>query len=93
MGRKRRRRTSDRKELNGGGSSVVLDRLFSGSEIENCNPVGGEEAASGITVVGLLLGLRGEGGVLSGEDGLEDIFEGEEIGDRKVTTELVGGPN
>ena len=29
-------------------------------------------------------------GVPSGEAGLEAIFEGEEIGDRKVTTELAG---
>ena len=41
------------------------------SEIENCNPVGGEEAASGITFVGLLVGRKNEAGVLSGEAGLE----------------------
>ena len=33
---------------------------------------------------------KDEAGVSSGEAGLEGIFEGEEIGDRKVTTELVG---
>ena len=59
-------------------------------EIENCNPVEGEEAGFEITIVGLLLDRRGEAVVLSGEAGLEGIFEGDEIGDRKVTTELVG---
>ena len=33
---------------------------------------------------------KGEAGVSSGEAGLEGIFEGEEITDRKVTTGLVG---
>ena len=41
-------------------------------------------------VVGLLVVCKGEAGVLSGEAGLEGIFEGEEIGDKKVKTELVG---
>ena len=59
-------------------------------EIENCNTVDGEEAASVIGVVGLLLDCEGEAGVSSGEAGLKGIFEGEEIGDRKVSTELVG---
>ena len=40
--------------------------------------------------MGLLLDRIGERGVSLGEAGLEGIFEGEEIGDRKVTTELVG---
>ena len=62
-------------------------------EIENCNTVDGEEAASGIGVVGLLVDCEGEAGVSSGEAGLEGIFEGEEIGDRKLTTELVGKSN
>ena len=64
--------------------------MFSGTEIENCNPVDGEEPTSGITVLGLLVVYKDEASVLSGEAGLEVIFEGEEIGDRKVTTELVG---
>ena len=34
---------------------------------------------------------KGEPGVLSGDAGLESISEGGEIGERKVTTELVGG--
>ena len=59
-------------------------------EIENCNPVEGEEAGFGITFGGLLVDRRGEAGVPSGEAGLEGIFERDEIGDRKVTTELVG---
>ena len=59
-------------------------------EIENCNPVEGKEAGFGITFVGLLLDRKGEAGVSSGEAGFEGIFEGEGIGDRKVTTNLVG---
>ena len=55
-------------------------------EIENCNPVEGEKAEFGITFVGLLVDCRGEAGVSSGEAGLEGIFEGDEIGGRKVTT-------
>ena len=42
-----------------------------------------------IVGVGLVDG-KGGAGVSSVEAGLEGIFEGEEIGDRKVTTELVG---
>ena len=44
----------------------------------------------GITFVGLLGDCRGEAGVSSGEAGLKGIFEGEEIRDKKVTTELMG---
>ena len=51
-------------------------------EIENCNPVEGEEAGFGTRFVGVLPDRRGEAGVSSGEAGLEGIFEGEEIGDR-----------
>ena len=58
-------------------------------DIENCNPVEGEAAGFGITCVGFL-DCRGDAGVSSGEAGLEGIFEGEEIRDRKVTTDLVG---
>ena len=58
-------------------------------EIENFNTVEGEEAGLGITFVGLLVDRRGEAGVSSGEAGLDGILEGDEIGDRKVTTELV----
>ena len=97
LGRERRGRTSDRKELNVGSSSVCLDWSFSGSEIENCNPVEGGEAGFGSTFMGLLVDRRGEAGVLSGQAGLEGIFNVGEIGDKKVTTELVegggGGPN
>ena len=57
-------------------------------EIENCNPVEGERAGFGITLVGLLVDRRGEADVSSSEAGLEGIFQGDEIGDRKVTTEL-----
>ena len=49
-----------------------------------------EGAASEIRFVGLLVDRKGEAGVLSGEAGLEGIFEGEEIGERKVTTYLMG---
>jgi len=58
--------------------------------MENCNPVGEEEATSGAVVVGLLVVCKVEEGVSSGDAGLEGIFEGGEIGDKKVTTELVG---
>ena len=57
-------------------------------EIENCNPVEGERARFGIKLVGLLVDRRGEAGVSSSEAGLEGILQGDEIGDRKVTTEL-----
>ena len=40
--------------------------------------------------MGLLVGCKGEAGVSLGEAGLEGIFAGGEIGDRKVTTEVVG---
>ena len=46
--------------------------------------------ASGTVVVELLRVCKGEAGVSSGEAGLEGIFAGGEIGDRKVTTEVVG---
>ena len=59
-------------------------------EIENCNPVEGKEAGFGITFVGLLVDRRSEAGVSSSEAGLEGIFEGDEIRDRKVIRELVG---
>ena len=59
-------------------------------EIENCNPVEGEEAGFGITFVRLLVDRRSEAAVLSSEAGLEGILERDEIGDRKVTTNLVG---
>ena len=61
-----------------------------GSENGNGNPVEGYEAASGTVVVVLLVVRKGEAGVSSDEAGLEGIFEGEETGDRKVTTKLVG---
>ena len=40
-------------------------------------------------VVGLLVVCKSEAGVSSGDAGLDGIFEGEEIGDKKVRTELV----
>ena len=40
--------------------------------------------------MGLLVDRASEAGVLSGETGLEGFFEGVEIGDGKVTTDLVG---
>ena len=64
--------------------------MFSRSEIENCDPVEGGEATSGTVVVGLIVGCKGEAGVSSGEAGLEGIFAGGAIGNRKVTTEVVG---
>ena len=45
---------------------------------------------SGTIVVGVLVGCKGEAGISSGEAGLESIFAAGEIGDRKVTTEVVG---
>ena len=45
---------------------------------------------SGTVVVGLLVVCMGEAGVSSGDAGLEGIFEGEELGDKTLTTELVG---
>ena len=45
----------------------------------------GEEATSRIVVLGLLVDCEGEAGVLSGEAGVEGLFGGEEIGERKVT--------
>ena len=46
--------------------------------------------ASGTVIVEFLGVCRGEAGVSSGEAGLEGIFAGGEIGDRKVTTEVLG---
>ena len=40
--------------------------------------------------MGLLVDCTDEVGVLSGEAGLEGVLEGEEIGQRKVTTGIVG---
>ena len=57
-------------------------------ETENCNPVAGEEATSGVVVVGLLVYCKGEAGVSAGESALEGIFEGGEIGQRKVAIGL-----
>ena len=48
-----------------------------------------EKKRPGITFVGLLVDRRGDTGVSSGEIRLEGIFEGKEIRDRKVTTDLV----
>ena len=59
-------------------------------EIGSCNPVDRREETSVLVVVGLLVECKGEAGVSSGEAGLEGIFEGEEIRDMKVTTEVVG---
>ena len=59
-------------------------------EFKNYNPVEGEEAMSGIVVVGLLINCRGDAGVSSGEAGLEGDFEGEGIGEGKFTTGLEG---
>ena len=58
-------------------------------EIDNCNKVEVKKATSGTVVVGLLVVCKGGTGILSGEAGLEGDFKGEEIGNRKVTTELV----
>ena len=44
-----------------------------------------------VIIRGGFVDCKGETGVSSGDAGLEGIFEGGEIGDRKVTTELVGG--
>ena len=45
---------------------------------------------SGTVVVELLVVCKSEAGISSGEAGLEGIFAEGEIGDRKVTTEVVG---
>ena len=58
--------------------------------MENCNPVGEEEVTSGAVVVELLVVCKGEAGVSSVDAGLEGSFAGSEIGERKVTTEVVG---
>ena len=44
----------------------------------------------GLPLREILVDRRGEVGVSSGEARLEGIFEGKEIGDKKVITELVG---
>ena len=81
------------RELNGGSSWAFSDWLVSRREVENCKPVDKEWATSGIIVVGWLLDCKFEAGVSSGDAGLDDIFEGEEIGARKVTTELMEKSN
>ena len=43
-----------------------------------------------IKFVGLLVDCRGEAGVSPEKAGLDGIFEQKEIGDKKLTTELVG---
>ena len=40
--------------------------------------------------MGLLVVCKGEAGISSSDAGVEGVFEGEEIGEKKVTTELVG---
>ena len=59
--------------------------------MENCEPVDVEGATSGFIVGGRLVCSKVKEGSLSGEAALEGSFEGGAIGDRKVTTELVGG--
>ena len=56
---------------------------------EICSPVD-REGASGIIVVVLPVDCKVEAGVSSGEAGLEGILKEEEIGERNVTTGLVG---
>ena len=90
LGRERWCRTSDRKELNAGNSWVFSDWLASGEEIENCDPVEAKGATSGFIVGGWLVGSKDRADGSLGEAGLEGIFGWEAIGDRKVTTELVG---
>ena len=77
-------------DLNGGSYWVFSDRLASGKGIENREARDAEGATSGVIVGGWL--IDGEGGerVSSGDVGLGGIFEGKEIRDGKVTTELVG---
>ena len=58
--------------------------------MENCGPVDAEGATSGCIVGGRTVDSKVKEGGSSGEAGLEGVFEGEEIRDRKVTTELVG---
>ena len=88
LGRERRVLTSDRNELNGGSSSVVLDWSASGREIANCNPGDRGGVAPGIMFMGLLVDCKGEVGVWSGEAELESILQGDEIKERKTTTGL-----
>ena len=83
-------RTSDKKELNGGSSWVSLDWLTSSEEIGNCEPISVEGATSGFIVGGWLVDSMVRESGSSGEAGLDGIFEGGEIGNRKVTPELVG---
>ena len=89
LGRGRRGRTSDRSQLNGKNSSVVLGRSFSGTGIENCSPNEREGVTSGVIFVCFPVACKGEAGVSSSKAGSEGILEGEEIGERKVTIRLV----
>ena len=84
------RRTTDRKELDGGSSCVVSEWSFFGSDFDNSTPTDREGATSVIIAVGLLVDCKVEAAFSSGEAGLEGILEREEIGERKVTTGSVG---
>ena len=61
------------------------DRLVSGREIENCEPVGAEGVTSWVIVGGWQVDGEVGAGVSSGDAGLEGI-----LGERKATTESVG---
>ena len=61
--------------------------------MENREPIDVERATSGVIFGGWLVDGEGGAGVMSSDGGLEGIFEDDEIGDKKVTTELRGGPN
>ena len=68
---------------------MVSDWSFSGSEIENCNAVDRGGVAHGNIVVGLRVDCEGEVGVSTGEAGVDGTFEGEQTGERNLTTGLL----
>ena len=90
LGPERWGRTSDGCELNGGSSCAFTERSSSVREIENCCPADREETTSVVTVAGLQEYCEGEVGVSSGDDGLEGILEGDEIGERMAMAGLLG---
>ena len=64
--------------------------LVSGREAEKRDSVDAEGATSVLIIRSWFVDCKGEPGVSSGDAELEGIFEGKEIGDRKVKSDLVG---
>ena len=63
---------------------------ISGEEIVICGSINAGGATSEFIVVGWIVDSKVREGGSSGETGLQGICEREEIGDKKVTPELVG---